>query len=72
MIALYVPTFSMCAASCGGPPLMANVYLLWSTVRQSSTRDLKLASISQFLTKFSTRFGRLPAAWLERFAVGCR
>jgi hypothetical protein len=39
-----------------------------SMVRHESREVLKLASISQFLTRFSTREGRLPAAWLWVFA----
>jgi hypothetical protein len=33
-------------------------------VLQSSILLLKLASTSQFFTRFSTRFGRLAASWL--------
>lgn len=63
-------TLSICLASCGGPPLMANVYFSGSTVRHSDTSSLWDASTSQFLTRFSTNISREPALWLERLSVG--
>lgn len=68
-MALYVPSRSVTSADCGVPPLMAKVYLDWSTVLQSSSLGLCEASTSQFLTRFSTNCGRLPASWSDRFAV---
>jgi hypothetical protein len=36
MMALYVPTLSMCSPVCGGPPLTEKVYDDRSMVRQSA------------------------------------
>jgi hypothetical protein len=44
-------------------PLMEKLKFGWSMVRQSEMSVLKEASTSQFLTRFSTKDGRLAATW---------